>query len=72
MTDLERVERYRWEAVLREGYTLADTKRAMVQAALRLAEGNKTHAALRLGISIRAMRNLVKRYTQHEAPLGDQ
>jgi DNA-binding NtrC family response regulator len=72
MTDLERIERYRWEAVLREGYRLADAKRAMVQAALRLAQGNKTQAALRLGVSIRTMRNLVKRYTEHVAPLGDQ
>ena len=44
------------------GRTLADVERALILATLRYHRGNRTHAANMLGISIRSMRNRIRRY----------
>jgi Fis family transcriptional regulator len=46
------------------GYSLADVERTLILATLRKTEGNRTHAAHLLGISIRTMRNKLREYAQ--------
>lgn len=51
-----------WENIIRKGVTLPQAKRELVLAALRVARGNRTLASRRLGISLRAIRNLIASY----------
>lgn len=44
------------------GLPVADVERDLILATLRQTEGNRTHAAHVLGISIRTMRNKLREY----------
>lgn len=44
------------------GLPVADVERDLILATLRQTEGNRTHAAKVLGISIRTMRNKLREY----------
>jgi DNA-binding protein Fis len=44
------------------GMPVADVERDLILATLRQTEGNRTHAANVLGISIRTLRNKLKDY----------
>ena len=44
------------------GLPVADVERDLILATLRQTEGNRTHAAHVLGISIRTMRNKLRDY----------
>jgi Fis family transcriptional regulator, factor for inversion stimulation protein len=44
------------------GMPVADVERDLILATLRQTEGNRTHAAHVLGISIRTMRNKLREY----------
>jgi Fis family transcriptional regulator len=44
------------------GLAVADVERNLILATLRQTEGNRTHAANVLGISIRTMRNKLREY----------
>ena len=46
------------------GLPVADVERDLILATLRQTEGNRTHAALVLGISIRTMRNKLRDYAE--------
>ena len=50
------------EAVLPAGVRLREVERSAVVAALEACHGNKTHAAVRLGISRRALYRLIDAY----------
>ena len=43
-------------------YNLAEIERRTIMAALRETKGNKTHAAVYLGISVRTLRNKLNLY----------
>lgn len=44
--------------------TLEDVEREAILDALVHTQGNRTHAAARLGISVRTLRNKIHRYQQ--------
>ena len=44
------------------GLPMADVERDLILATLRHTDGNRTHAACVLGISIRTMRNKLREY----------
>lgn len=46
------------------GLPVAEVERSLILATLRQTEGNRTHAAHMLGISIRTMRNKLKEYAE--------
>jgi len=46
------------------GRTIKEMERAMIQAALSETNGNRTHAAKMLGISVRTLRNKLSEYRQ--------
>ncbi|MBN2705532.1 MAG: sigma 54-interacting transcriptional regulator, partial [Deltaproteobacteria bacterium] len=48
------------------GTTLAEVERYMIFKTLREVDANRTHAAARLGISIRTLRNKLKEYRDQE------
>jgi Fis family transcriptional regulator len=47
------------------GLPVADVERDLILATLRHTDGNRTHAANVLGISIRTMRNKLREYAQN-------
>lgn len=47
------------------GLPVAEVERRLILATLRQTEGNRTHAAHVLGISIRTMRNKLREYAEH-------
>lgn len=47
------------------GLAVADVERNLILATLRQTDGNRTHAANVLGISIRTMRNKLREYAEH-------
>jgi DNA-binding protein Fis len=47
------------------GLPVAEVERDLILATLRHTEGNRTHAANILGISIRTMRNKLREYAEH-------
>lgn len=47
--------------------TLADIERELIQKTLREVGGNRTAAALRLGITVRTLQNKLKRYREADA-----
>lgn len=47
------------------GLPVAEVERRLILATLRQTEGNRTHAAHVLGISIRTMRNKLREYAKH-------
>lgn len=47
------------------GLPVAEVERSLILATLRQTEGNRTHAAHLLGISIRTMRNKLREYAQN-------
>ena len=53
------------------GCTLADVERELILATLRYYRGNRTHAANMLGISIRSMRNRIRRYRSDGATVPE-
>lgn len=53
------------------GLSLADVERDLILETLRHTEGNRTHAAEVLGISIRTMRNKLKEYRRQGIELPD-
>jgi DNA-binding NtrC family response regulator len=48
---------------------VADVERDLILATLRQTEGNRTHAANVLGISIRTMRNKLREYAESGADI---
>ncbi len=46
------------------GLPVAEVERGLILATLRKTEGNRTHAAHLLGISIRTMRNKLREYAE--------
>ena len=46
------------------GLPVADVERNLILATLRHTDGNRTHAANVLGISLRTMRNKLREYAQ--------
>ena len=46
------------------GLPVAEVERDLILATLRQTDGNRTHAALVLGISIRTMRNKLREYAE--------
>jgi len=46
------------------GMAVADVEQALILATLRQTNGNRTHAANMLGISIRTIRNKLSAYAQ--------
>jgi DNA-binding NtrC family response regulator len=46
------------------GHTVADIERELILETLRRCQGNRTHAANILGISIRTLRNKLHDYAQ--------
>ncbi len=46
------------------GLPVAEVERRLILATLRQTEGNRTHAAHVLGISIRTMRNKLREYAE--------
>lgn len=46
------------------GLPVADVERDLILATLRHTDGNRTHAANILGISIRTMRNKLREYAE--------
>jgi DNA-binding protein Fis len=44
------------------GTPISELEKMHLQNTLKLAHGNRTHAALMLGISLRTMRNKIKEY----------
>lgn len=46
------------------GLPVAEVERGLILATLRQTEGNRTHAAHLLGISIRTMRNKLREYAE--------
>lgn len=46
------------------GLPVADVERNLILATLRQTDGNRTHAANVLGISIRTMRNKLREYAE--------
>ena len=46
------------------GLQAADVERELILATLRTTQGNRTHAATILGISIRTLRNKLHEYTE--------
>ena len=46
------------------GMAVADVEQALIIATLRQTNGNRTHAASMLGISIRTIRNKLSAYAQ--------
>ena len=63
-----RVENLEQFSALAVGKTVAEVERAHILETLRHAQGNRTHAAGLLGISIRTLRNKLNEY----AILGSQ
>src|SRR5215203_5233879 len=53
------------------GRTLDDVERELILATLRYYHGNRTHAAKMLGISIRSMRNRIRRYRSEGATVWE-
>ena len=51
------------------GLPVADVERNLILATLRQTEGNRTHAAHVLGISIRTMRNKLREYAEDGADI---
>jgi DNA-binding NtrC family response regulator len=51
------------------GMPVADVERDLILATLRQTEGNRTHAANVLGISIRTMRNKLREYAESGADI---
>jgi Fis family transcriptional regulator len=51
------------------GLPVADVERDLILATLRQTEGNRTHAANILGISIRTMRNKLRDYADQGIPI---
>ena len=51
------------------GLPVADVERDLILATLRQTEGNRTHAAQVLGISIRTMRNKLREYAGQGAQI---
>jgi Fis family transcriptional regulator len=51
------------------GLPVADVERDLILATLRQTEGNRTHAANVLGISIRTMRNKLREYAETGAEI---
>ncbi|GLQ08780.1 hypothetical protein GCM10007913_07120 [Devosia yakushimensis] len=51
------------------GLPVADVERDLILATLRQTEGNRTHAANVLGISIRTMRNKLREYAEGGAEI---
>ena len=51
------------------GLPVADVERDLILATLRQTEGNRTHAAQVLGISIRTMRNKLREYAEQGAEI---
>ena len=47
------------------GLPVADVERDLILATLRHTDGNRTHAASVLGISIRTMRNKLREYAEN-------
>ena len=47
------------------GLPVADVERDLILATLRHTDGNRTHAANVLGISIRTMRNKLREYAEN-------
>ncbi len=47
------------------GLPVAEVERDLILATLRHTEGNRTHAANILGISIRTMRNKLREYAEN-------
>ena len=47
------------------GAKVADVERELVLRTLARCNGNRTHAARALGISIRTLRNRIRLYTDH-------
>lgn len=50
------------EVLVRHPMSWSSMKHLLVEAALLRNQGNRSRAAAELGISIRAVRNLIKRY----------
>jgi DNA-binding NtrC family response regulator len=53
-----------YSSLLLEGATLADVEREVILSALHGSDGNRTHAAQTLGISVRTLRNRIREYRQ--------
>jgi Fis family transcriptional regulator len=53
------------------GLPVAEVERNLILATLRQTEGNRTHAANVLGISIRTMRNKLRGYAQEGIDIPD-
>jgi Response regulator containing CheY-like receiver, AAA-type ATPase, and DNA-binding domains len=49
------------------GLPVAEVEKSLILATLRQTEGNRTHAAQLLGISIRTMRNKLREYAEDGA-----
>ena len=47
------------------GAKVADVERVLVLRTLASCNGNRTHAARRLGISVRTLRNRIRLYADH-------
>jgi DNA-binding NtrC family response regulator len=47
------------------GSTVADVERDLVLQTLASCNGNRTHAARVLGVSVRTLRNRIRLYTAH-------
>jgi DNA-binding NtrC family response regulator len=52
-------------APLPVGSTVADVERELVLQTLASCNGNRTHAARVLGVSVRTLRNRIRLYTSH-------
>ena len=50
-----------------EGATLKSIEREVIEDALHQHNGNRTHTARALGISVRTVRNLLQRYAAFDA-----
>ena len=45
------------------GYTVGEIERELVLQTLALCDGNRTHAARVLGLSVRTLRNKIRQYS---------
>ncbi len=49
------------------GATVGEIERELILQTLRRCEGNRTHAARMLGVSVRTLRNKIREYAAHGA-----
>ncbi len=56
------------DGTLRPGLTIAEAERILIERTLEAEGGNRTRASERLGISVRTLRNKLRRFREMEAP----